>query len=764
MDYRQRRGTSHSPSEYHARFPHETAAVDEAFECSRQDQLPATIGKYQIIDQLDAGGQALIYRVVHPTLKKELVLKIARDPISMAQGEKDRLVTEGQLLAELEHPNTARVYDLDFHDGRPFLVMEYIRGRNLRQYVQHTQTSPADAAKLVGKIARALHVAHMRGIVHQDIKPENIVIDEIGEPCVIDFGLARLRHAWKADLDEQGGLSGTVQFMAPEQARAKTNSVDPRSDFFALGALLYWLLSGKAPFAGNDFRDSLIRARECNFDRDALRGISHRLSAICLKAMAADPAQRYATANGLAEALERFTTSGQTVTVLRGHLNDGVMELDEAAMPATVYLTSPEKDLALIKLNQLPLDDVPLPVISLADQLATPGASCVAIGHPRAGLLWTVRSGEVAGVGVWPGDMIETVMTRLSMTGAEQDQLTKLLQASPQRKVLVSTCGINPGDSGGPLLNEKGELIAVTFAIPKGGAEEGISLDKFSYHVHLDEIKQFIDRYPDVPAMFVADAWPLAMYSMLMDSDNDQRADVWMFGAQPEQPPTGLLYDLDQDTSEQFLVEYEINPEANGLWDSEFAVQQYPLARTFYDTDNDGQLDLILTDVDDDYVADIVLTRNRDHWVKASDTDRPMFDAAAFDNRTMQERFVRLLQSEPQPLAVSGEAQPANATTPQPIKGTGKNLNWGYMFSVVVCLIVAGFTAVLWFRRPRRPLPADPATTVFVEPDAKRNTPSHREQAETTAGGGSQITKCRNCNTRVAAKQDGTCPACGSVC
>jgi len=288
--------------------------------------LPERIGKYPIVSSLGTGGQAEVYRAVHPTLAKEVVIKIGRRAVAGDPDAIERLMAEGRVLAELEHPNLARVYDLDFDGGRPFLVMEYIRGCNLRQRARQGRFEPREAAALVAKVARALAVAHARGIVHQDVKPGNILLDEWGQPRVIDFGLARLRHAWADEPAEPGSISGTAPYMAPEQARGETDRVDPRSDVFALGAVLYSLLVGAAPFAGSDAHESLDRASRCAFDASALgrAEVPYRLEKICLQAMQADPADRYAGADELAADLERFVARPrrvkQTLAALAGGL------------------------------------------------------------------------------------------------------------------------------------------------------------------------------------------------------------------------------------------------------------------------------------------------------------------------------------------------------------------------------------------------------------------------------------------------------------
>lgn len=264
----------------------------------------ASIGKYRVIGSLEGGGQATVYRVAHPNLPMELVVKLGRQA-SGTEG-RDRLVAEGKILAELDHPNLARIYDLDFEGDRPFLVMEYVRGRNLRQVAQQQPFGPRQAASLIAKVARALQPAHARGVTHLDIKPDNIVIDEAGQPRVIDFGIARIQDAWADDTAGSDTISGTLGYMAPEQARGERS--DGRSDVFALGATLYFLLVGHAPFTGRTAEEVLGRAQLCDFDRQALRsaGGPGAIKRVCLRAMEAEPQDRYATVAALAVDLERM--------------------------------------------------------------------------------------------------------------------------------------------------------------------------------------------------------------------------------------------------------------------------------------------------------------------------------------------------------------------------------------------------------------------------------------------------------------------------
>ncbi len=278
---------------------------------------PTAIGKYRIVRALDKGGQALVYLALHPTLHKEVAIKWSRWPVSSDPDDRTGLLREGRVLADLEAPGLARIYDLDFEQDRPFLVMEFIRGRNLLQYGEQERPTPRRIAVLLAQLARALDVAHARGIIHQDIKPQNIIIDEAGQPYLIDFGLAKLRHAWEEDPDSSL-VTGTPAFMAPEQARGENDRVGSRSDIFALGGVLYFLLTGKPPFDGPTLTAALQRAAHCDWDREALRvaGAPRPLARLCEHALAANPEDRPASARRLAERLEAFAHRPRRLALL----------------------------------------------------------------------------------------------------------------------------------------------------------------------------------------------------------------------------------------------------------------------------------------------------------------------------------------------------------------------------------------------------------------------------------------------------------------
>ena len=264
---------------------------------------PESIGRYRIVGELDSGGQALVYRAVHPTLPRDVAIKIAHEPSPI---DHSLLKGDAEILCSLDHPNLVRVHDLDVHEGCPFVVMEFVRRRNLQQVADQSLPSPYQAAEWVAVIARALAYVHRYGVVHQDVKPKNILIDESGRPRLIDFGVARWRHAWS---DSQAGPSGgTLAFMAPEQARGESERVGAPSDIFGLGGVLYFVLTGQAPFGGKTQNEQWRRASRCDFDRAALRAkkVPRRLERIVLKAMSAEPEDRFAAADDMASALDGF--------------------------------------------------------------------------------------------------------------------------------------------------------------------------------------------------------------------------------------------------------------------------------------------------------------------------------------------------------------------------------------------------------------------------------------------------------------------------
>jgi serine/threonine protein kinase len=270
---------------------------------------PQRIGKYLVTAEIARNsGQAVVYRAVHPTLGVDVAIKLCKAPGESSAASSESLAKEGRILADLHHPNIARVFDLDVHEGRPFLAMEFVRGRNLVQYRQAGRIEPRRVAQVVAAIARALASAHRAGVVHLDVKPANIVVDHTDRPKLLDFGLSEATGAWVEQTGRPGVLRGTVPYMSPEQARGDADQIGACSDIFSLGAVLFYLITGKAPYHGQPMDALLQRVRTGEHDRELLTQADApaALKAICTRAMQASPGDRYADADQFACALERF--------------------------------------------------------------------------------------------------------------------------------------------------------------------------------------------------------------------------------------------------------------------------------------------------------------------------------------------------------------------------------------------------------------------------------------------------------------------------
>jgi S1-C subfamily serine protease len=290
---------------------------------------------------------------------------------------------------------------------------------------------------------------------------------------------------------------------------------------------------------------------------------------------------------------------------------DGSMEVVEGYLDAIVYRRDPRRDLALLKMVELPPGVRTVPYVSVAAEAPPSGENCFAIGHPSSGVLWTLRSGIVSGRGRFPHDNINFLIK-----GADQavaGQIARRLENVPSRMVTLSSCGINPGDSGGPLVNEAGELIAVTFAVPRDATDKSA----FSYHVHLDEVKAFLKDRPSDPAVVPPSDDFEAEYVSIRDLDDDGESDARLFQEEENEGPIAMQIDLDQNSAAlrkkgaSKLVAAE-SDESEAAWDYEFAIALSPTPTLFYDTDDDGAVDLIL--LPQEKGPTVQLRRTADLW------------------------------------------------------------------------------------------------------------------------------------------------------
>jgi hypothetical protein len=271
---------------------------------------PPALGKFQIMRLLGGGGQAETVLALDPDLKRHVVLKLyhaARTP-----QEQEAVLREGQALARLRSPYVAQCYSAERLGGLVYLVVEYVPGPSLAQRLRAGRLSVVQALELVRQLAEGLAAVHACGLLHRDVKPGNILLGDDGRPRLVDFGMAAALGS--AAL---GRVSGTFAYMAPEQARGEAERVDPRTDLFGLGAVLYELLTGRPPHQGRD-PEALARATRAGVvvpPGEVNPRLPRPVQQLCLRCLAPDPAQRFASAADLAAAVRRL--QGRTRRRLR---------------------------------------------------------------------------------------------------------------------------------------------------------------------------------------------------------------------------------------------------------------------------------------------------------------------------------------------------------------------------------------------------------------------------------------------------------------
>lgn len=271
---------------------------------SQPKKPPPTLGRYQLLEMVGQGGFGQVWRSRDTELERDVAIKIPRPDRLGSPEQAKRFLEEARKAAKLDHPGIVPVYDSGRQGSRYFIVSKWIDGPSLAERLKGERLSPDESTEIVAQVADALNHAHSRDLVHRDVKPGNILLDTQGRAYVTDFGIAVTGDEL---LRESGSISGTPTYMAPEQASGEVLRITPRTDIYSLGVVLYELLTGRLPFQGK----SLLELREqiCRREPWSLRAINPTLPAdlerICLKAMAKDPGQRYATAGDMAGDLRR---------------------------------------------------------------------------------------------------------------------------------------------------------------------------------------------------------------------------------------------------------------------------------------------------------------------------------------------------------------------------------------------------------------------------------------------------------------------------
>ena len=261
-------------------------------------------GRYELLEPIGSGGMAVVYKAMCHRLNRYVAVKIMRPELAKNEKFRRRFQTESQAIAKLSHPNIVGVYDVSRTDHIEYIVMELVDGITLKQYLQ--DHGPLDALHTVNfslQIARALSHAHGKGIIHRDIKPQNILVVGDGAIKVADFGIANLQSEMP---DVENEAIGSVHYISPEQARGLP--VDGRSDIYSLGIVMYEMLTGKLPFDGDDDRAVALKHLSAVPTplHEIMPSVPERLEAIVMKAMDASLDTRYQTADALVADLEVF--------------------------------------------------------------------------------------------------------------------------------------------------------------------------------------------------------------------------------------------------------------------------------------------------------------------------------------------------------------------------------------------------------------------------------------------------------------------------
>jgi hypothetical protein len=270
------------------------------------DSSKNLLGEYTLHEQLGAGGMGVVYRATHSRLQRKAAIKLIRGGVSSPE-RITRFEVEARAVAKLDHRGIVPIYEIGVAGDQHFLALAYIEGETLAHRIARGPLSAEEAATLLRKICAAVSYAHNQGVIHRDLKPANILLDKNGEPHITDFGLARLENENQA-LTIEGDIFGTPGYMAPEQCAGLSDEIGPVTDVYALGAVLFSMLTGFPPFQGATARKTVAQVleREANSPRLLNSEIPRDLEAICLKCLQKDFRQRYASAADLVADLRAF--------------------------------------------------------------------------------------------------------------------------------------------------------------------------------------------------------------------------------------------------------------------------------------------------------------------------------------------------------------------------------------------------------------------------------------------------------------------------
>jgi formylglycine-generating enzyme required for sulfatase activity len=296
-----------APEDTPARRTRNTGAVATDLapgECREYPEVPG----YEVLGILGHGGMGVVYRARQLKANRLVALKMLRALEHATPQDRLRFQIETEAVARLQHPHIVQLYEAGEVRGQPFFSLEFCDGGRLSDQLTKRRPSPREAAALIETLARAMHYAHLRGVVHRDLKPGNVLLAGAERlPKITDFGLAKRIDAEAREVSRSGAIMGTASYMAPEQAAGKVHDTGPAADVYALGALLYECLTGRPPFEGPQHvvLMSVLSDEPVPPSRLGAK-VPRDLETICLKCLRKEPARRYASAEELADDLRRF--------------------------------------------------------------------------------------------------------------------------------------------------------------------------------------------------------------------------------------------------------------------------------------------------------------------------------------------------------------------------------------------------------------------------------------------------------------------------
>jgi serine/threonine protein kinase len=404
-------------------------------------RLPVVAG-YELERELGSGGMGVVYKARHARLKRDVAIKMIRTGLHAGPGELARFRTEAEAAARLQHPHIVQIHEIAEHAGLPCLVLEFVDGPSLAECLKDGPLPPRRAAEVAEVLARAVHYAHQRGIVHRDLKPGNVLLGVASPgpaaerirsdaspaphrtapatwfPKIADFGLAKLVDA-EISQTLTGAIMGSPGYMAPEQADGRIKDIGPATDVYALGVILYEMLTGQPPFAATTPFEVLeqIRAQEPVAPTRLIKGLPRDLETICLKCLEKTTSRRYHTADSMADDLARYL-NGELIAARKfGPLDRVVRTLSRTGtgrfrmLSNLLLLLSPVPLLSNLVVFALIMLESPYAALSIAAMMfAAPLSVGVLFLSSRRGMLtpmtaderqlWSIWFGVLAGLGV----------------------------------------------------------------------------------------------------------------------------------------------------------------------------------------------------------------------------------------------------------------------------------------------------------------------------------------------------------------------------